>query len=427
VPGAEPTRFQTHTWHPAGSPVVAKSRGPGFDEEPEFRNGANADKGAYGKGVPFINVLEVITHSHLDGAHIPGRVSLPASVVDLYAVRRGDVLFNRTSETQEEVGLSSVYLGKDKVVFGGFVIRGRPVGALVDAVYSGYGFRAPAIRAQIVARGQGAIRANIGQGELRGVLVPLPPITEQLAIATALSDVDALVASLGRLIAKKCALRRAAADDLLFGRRRLSGFSEEWAGRSLGSLGVAYGGLSGKTKSDFGVGSARYVPFLSVMRGAVLDPDSFERVRVSASEGQNEVAKGDLFFNGSSETPEEVGMCAVLLAEVRDVFLNSFCFGFRLRENAEVSALFLAYLFRSRCGRDLLYSLAQGATRYNLSKSSLLKLVLKLPRLEEQDAIAAVLSDMDAEIAALEARRAKTLALKQAMMHELLTGRTRLV
>jgi len=150
-------------------------------------------------------------------------------------------------------------------------------------------------------------------------------------------------------------------------------------------------------------------------------------VRVAASEGQNQAYKGDLFFNGSSETPEEVGMCAVLLDKLQNVYLNSFCFGFRLRSGVEADGLYLAYFFRSGEGRALLYSLAQGATRYNLSKTNFLKLEIPLPILKEQTAIAAVLSDMDAELAALEARRDKTRALKQGMMQELLTGRIRLL
>jgi type I restriction enzyme S subunit len=88
---------------------------------------------------------------------------------------------------------------------------------------------------------------------------------------------------------------------------------------------------------------------------------------------------------------------------------------------------FFALLFRSREGRKLLYSLAQGATRYNLSKTALLNLSFPVPGAFEQAAIAAVLSDMDAEITALEQRRDKTRLLKQGMMQELLTGRTRLV
>jgi type I restriction enzyme S subunit len=139
------------------------------------------------------------------------------------------------------------------------------------------------------------------------------------------------------------------------------------------------------------------------------------------------VKKGDLFFNGSSETPDELGMCSILLHDIEKVYLNSFCFGFRLNSEAGVQAYYLAYFFRSGEGRKLLYSLAQGATRYNLSKSNFLKLEIPLPEQQEQTAIATVLSDMDAEIYALEARRDKTRQIKQGMMQELLAGRTRLV
>ena len=146
-----------------------------------------------------------------------------------------------------------------------------------------------------------------------------------------------------------------------------------------------------------------------------------------SSEKQHQVWKGDLFFNGSSETPEEVGMCSVLLTDFQNVYLNSFCFGFRFIEDVKINGLYLAYFFRSRQGRELLYSLAQGAIRYNLSKTSFLKLKFPMPKLEEQTAIATTLSDMDTEIVALEQRLAKTRDLKQGMMQELLTGRIRLV
>src|SRR5437667_3711975 len=91
---------------------------------------------------------------------IPGKVSLRKALIESFAVRRGDILFNRTSETQEEVGLSAVYLDDATVVFGGFVIRGRFINDSMDATYVGYAFRAPFIRSQIVAQGQGAIRRS---------------------------------------------------------------------------------------------------------------------------------------------------------------------------------------------------------------------------------------------------------------------------
>ena len=207
-----------------------------FSEIFDFRNGVNADKESYGQGIRFINVLEPITYSHIYGPEITGRVTLPKPIADLYAVRRGDVIFNRTSETQEEVGLAAIYLGTERVVFGGFVIRGRPTSERLDPVYAGYALRASFVRSQIIPMGQGAIRANIGQHNLRQVLIPIPPISEQTAIATALSDVDALLDGLDRLIAKKRDIKQAAMQQLLTGQTRLPGFEGEWEVKRLGDI-----------------------------------------------------------------------------------------------------------------------------------------------------------------------------------------------
>lgn len=255
----------------------------------------------------------------------------------------------------------------------------------------------------------------------------VPPLDEQKSIADALSDADALIESLDQLIAKKRQIKQGAMQELLTCKRRLPGFSGEWEVKRLGDFGSTYGGLTGKTKADFGEGSSRYITFMNVMANVVIDCDIFEPVNVSSTESQNRAAKGDLFFNGSSETPEEVGLCSVLANSVADVYLNSFCFGFRFRDGAKANGLYFAYFFRSIEGRELLKSLAQGATRYNLSKTALLKVAFPLPSLEEQTAIATVLSDMDTELAALESRLAKARQIKQGMMQELLTGRIRLL
>lgn len=276
-------------------------------------------------------------------------------------------------------------------------------------------------------RGQTGSQMNLNTGLINGCLVALPPSeAEQRAIATALSDVDALLEGLTRLIAKKRDLKRATMQQLLTGQTRLPGFSGAWEPKTLGDLGSTYGGLTGKTKSDFGVGTARYITFMNVMTNVVIDCEAFDQVQVSSSESQNPVTQGDLLFNGSSETPEEVAFCSYLPKELPDLFLNSFCFGFRLRDKQQADGLFLAYYIRATPGRELMKSLAQGSTRYNLSKGALLQASLLLPSKDEQTAIATILSDMDAELSALEARLTKTRALKQAMMTELLTGKTRL-
>lgn len=213
---------------------------------------------------------------------------------------------------------------------------------------------------------------------------------------------------------------------LLTGQRRLPGFSGAWDVKPMRALGNTYGGLAGKTKIDFGHGEARYIPFMNVMTDTVIDASWLEPVDLAPDEAQNLAKKGDLFFNGSSETPEEVGFCSVLLEEIPNLYLNSFCFGFRFNTTAKVNGLFFAYWFRSKAGRAAMSVLAQGATRYNIAKSAFMQLEIPQPSEEEQTAIATVLSDMGAELAALEARYEKACQLKQGMMQELLTGRIRL-
>lgn len=187
-----------------------------------FQNGVNADKSEYGSGVPFINILEVITHHTLSEPRIPGRVRLSPQVRGAFAVQSGDVLFNRTSETQEELGLAAVYTGNNEVVFGGFVIRARPRTSSIDPNLTSYLLRSPFVRAQIVAWGQGAIRANIGQRDLARVQLPLPGKDEQKAIATVLSEMEAEMAALDAKLAKARQLKQGMMQELLTGRTRLA-------------------------------------------------------------------------------------------------------------------------------------------------------------------------------------------------------------
>ena len=278
------------------------------------------------------------------------------------------------------------------------------------------------------SKGQTGSQMNLNTELIKGTRIAVPASgNEQCTIASALSDVDALLTRLDQLIAKKRDLKQAAMQQLLTGQTRLPGFSGEWEVKRLGSLGTTYGGLTGKTKDDFGRGDARYIPFMNVMTDTVIDPNWLEQVDVGPGEAQNITKKGDLFFNGSSETPEEVGYCSVLLEDIPNLYLNSFCFGFRFNPESMVDGLFFAYWFRCEQGRKAMSVLAQGATRYNISKTAFLQLEIPQPSSDEQTAIAAVLSDMDAELAELETRRDKTRALKQGMMQELLTGRIRLV
>lgn len=388
-----------------------------------FRNGFNADKRAYGHGVRFINVLEPIRYSHLFGPEIPGRVSIPPASAATYAVRKGDVLFNRTSETDAELGLAAAYLGLEEVVFGGFVIRGRPVDGSFDPAYAGYGLRAPVIRSQVIPLGQGAVRSNIGQDRLGRVFVPVPPLPEQQAIAGALSDVDALLDGLDRLISKKRDLKQATMQQLLTSQMRLPGFSGEWEVKRLGKLGAFLKG-KGVKREEANSGD------LPCIRYGEIYTHHNDYVRSFYSWISREVAttatrirRGDVLFAGSGETKEEIGKCVAIVDDCEAYAGGDIV----ILRATNVDPMFMGYYCNTPAVNAQKSSRGQGDAVVHISAAALASVEVMLPPIAEQTAIAAVLSDMDAEIAALESRRDKTRALKQAMMQELLTGRTRLV
>lgn len=274
---------------------------------------------------------------------------------------------------------------------------------------------------QLKSKNASSTLGALYKDDVKSIIVPLPPTkAEQTAIATALSDADALISSLENLITKKRNIKQGAMQKLLQPK-------EGWEVKKLGSIGKPYGGLSGKSKLDFENGKFPYIPFMNIMGNPIIDTNYFDYVNIGVDESQNKALKGDLFFNGSSETPEEVGMCSVLLEDVPNLYLNSFCFGFRFNKDSKENGLYLSYYFRSSEGRKLFYTLAQGATRYNLSKSNFIKMEVALPKPEEQIEIATILSDMDAEIQALETKLEKYRKVKLGMMQNLLTGKIRLV
>ena len=172
---------------------------------------------------------------------------------------------------------------------------------------------------------------------------------------------------------------------------------------SLREIGYFYGGLTGKSGKDFGRGNSKYITFMNVINNVVAKNDLTEFVEIKDGERQNKVSKGDLLFNGSSETPEEVAFPSLVTSDLEGLYLNSFCFGFRFEKLDKIDPLFFAYYLRSNYGRQFMSQLAQGSTRYNISKRALLDIEWNLPKVKEQKAIAEALSDIDGFI--LNSRR----------------------
>ena len=167
-----------------------------------------------------------------------------------------------------------------------------------------------------------------------------------------------------------------------------------WEQRKLGNCGTTYGGLSGKTKEDFGHGNARFVPYTNVFDNPLTDTKRLETVEIDSS--QNKVAYGDTFFTVSSETPDEVGMSSVWLSDQDDVYLNSFCFGYR--QDSTFDPYYLAYMLRSSSIRSDLTLLAQGISRFNISKNKVMELSVPVPSAAEQKQIGQYFARLDSLI-----------------------------
>jgi hypothetical protein len=264
---------------------------------------------------------------------------------------------------------------------------------------------------------------KINRSELADYALALPPLPEQRAIAAALSDVDALLDGLDRLIAKKRDLKEATMQQLLTGRTRLPGFHGEWDAKCIGELGLFLKG-SGVTKNQANSGN------LACVRYGELYTRHHNVIRSFYSSISPEVAltavrlhRGDILFAGSGETRAEIGKCAAYVGECEAYAGGDIVI---LRPYA-ADPVFLGYLLNYTSINQQKASRGQGDAVVHISASALAGIECLIPEPREQAAIGKVLIDMDAEIAALESRHDKTSDLKQAMMQELLTGRTRLI
>lgn len=196
---------------------------------------------------------------------------------------------------------------------------------------------------------------------------------------------------------------------------RFAGFTGAWEQRKLGNLGETYTGLSGKSKEDFGHGTAKFITYMNVYSNPVSDPEGTDLIEVDNR--QNTVRKGDVLFTTSSETPEEVGMSSVVFESIENTYLNSFCFGYRPK--IEFNNFYLAFLLRSGGFRKNIIFLAQGISRYNISKNAVMNIPIPIPAKEEQEAIGDFFKHLDALLTLHQRKYEKLLNIKKSMLEKM--------
>ena len=262
---------------------------------------------------------------------------------------------------------------------------------------------------------------GVNRNDLHVETVTLPTnLSEQRAIAAALSDADALIESLEQLLAKKRDLKQAAMQQLLTGQTRLPGFHGEWQMKRLGdAVDTDPENLGPDTRDDF---AFKYIALEDVERG-ILRSHSEQVFAHAPSRARRKLRPSDILV--STVRPN---LQSHLLFRGYDgdwVCSTGFCV-VRCREATAHPPFVFSQMFTDGVTRQI-DALLTGSNYPAINRGDVRSLTIPFPNLDEQTAIADVLSDMDAELAALEARRDKTRDLKQAMMQELLTGKTRLV
>ncbi|EJT5937111.1 restriction endonuclease subunit S [Clostridium perfringens] len=229
--------------------------------------------------------------------------------------------------------------------------------------------------------------------------IKIPSLQEQEKIVNFLSKVDSIIEKQEKKVQywnsyKKGMMQKIFSQKIRFKDGNGRDYPE-WEEEKLGGIGQTYTGLSGKTKDDFGFGNGKYITYVNIFKNTKVDINMFDLVDIKKDEKQNKVLKGDILFTASSETPNEVGMASVCDNNIENLYLNSFCFGFRLNSKKDIDYIFIGYLLRSPSLRKKISILAQGSTRYNLSKSELMKIKIQIPCLEEQRKIVNFLSNID--------------------------------
>ena len=368
-------------------------------------------------GVPVVKVRDInegrIDESALLLAH--------PSIDEAYKRSRllhGDVLITIRGTTGR-VAITSAALKGANITQDTARIR---LGDRVSTKFIYYELQSEAAQKYVLLHTIGQAVKGINIRDVRTLTVTIPPLPEQRAIATALSDVDALLGGLDRLIAKKRDLKQAAMQQLLTGQTRLPGFSGEWEVRVLKNI-VQTPVTDGPHLTPQFLENG--IPFLSV-NNLVGNRIDFTDLRFISREDHEVFSrkcrprKNDILLGKAASVGK------VALVEL-DIEFNIWSPIAMVRTNFDNAPRFVYYQLQSTDLIKQITLLTNSSSQGNIGMGDIEKLTLKLPPLTEQTAIAEVLTEMDAELAVLEQRREKTRSLKQAMMQELLTGRTRLV
>jgi len=367
----------------------------------KFKNGINKNKDEFGFGYPFVNLMDVFGKSIVIPDSISGLVNSSKTDRELYDLRKGDVLFVRSSVKPNGVGLTSVvHTNLENTVFSGFLIRFRD-NDYFDLRFKIYCFYEEKFRKRLIANSTVSANTNINQEALKKLYVVFPPNKkEQKAIAQALSDVDELINSLEKLIAKKRNIKQGTMQQLLTGKKRLPGFSGEWETKKIGEIAV-------------------------IKKGQLITEKTCIPGNIPVIAGGKEPAYYHNVANRHSETitiSASGANAGYISYHITPIFASDCS---TIEEDQNYSLQFIYYSLQIM--QEKIYKMQTGGAQPHIHPRDIGPIEISIPSIEEQQKIALIISDLDKEISIIESERTKYKSIKQGMMQELLTGKTRLV
>lgn len=411
---------------------------------PEFRDSRNwstirlgdcllqaPDYGLNAPAVPYSDKLPTyirITDIADNGTFLSNnKMSVDTELTDDNSLHEGDIVLARTGAS---VGKAYKYRTKDgQLIFAGFLIRIRPDQQKCISEYIYQYFFTPSFKEWVHITSARSGQPGINSKEYSSLLIPYTTILpEQQKIADCLSSLDDYIDKTKRKL-EQLRVHKKGLIQQLFPTRgktvpklRFPEFQDtvEWTIKTLGMIGDTYGGLSGKSAEDFGAGKP-YVTYKQVFDSLEIDTSACLQVQIEDNEKQNTLQYGDVLVTMSSETPEEVGYIAVVTNKnIPECYLNSFCFIYRLFNNESIDAKFLIYLFSSETYRSEVVRIAQGITRFNISKTKFKEIELAIPETKnEQRKIATALASIDKQLTEYD-KKIKALGLhKKGLMQQL--------
>ncbi len=387
----------------------------------ELAPGVNKPIAKMGRGCLYVTVKDLYAGTSIDVGGL-GRCEMTAAEIARFGLTPGDIVFGKSSVKREGIGYPSVFRGApEAAVPSGFTYRARIRPDENDPLFVFYQLRSEAVRSWVIANSQASALTNLNASIANRIPIALPPSArEQHRIAQALSNADGLIAALERLIAKKQAIKQGMMQQLLTGKTRLPGFTEPWTEVRLGELAQFSKGM-GLPKSSvvdggrlpcihYGELFTQYGAEIGVVRGRTNDA----RLRVRSF-------KCDVLMPTSDVTPRGLAKASSVLAD--GVILGGDILVIR-PDASRLLGPFLAHLIRH--GADQVLQLVRGSTVFHIYAADMKGFNIRVPAFAEQQAVCDALRDVESEIDGVRIRLIKARQIKQGMMQELLSGRTRL-